>query len=75
MTPGIRVYRWIVLLLAAAFFIDRASTENFADLSDFGWQFRYLTIWSLAGSLTAAAMMLTPQYGHRTGRGDVFGRW
>lgn len=71
MPRGVRAYRWVVLLLAAVFFIDRASTETFSDLSDFGWQFRYLTIWALTGSLIAAAMMLTPQYGRRNGRGDV----
>ncbi len=72
MPHGVRVYRWIVLLMAAGFVMDRASIENFADLSDFGWQFRYLTIWALTGSLIAAAMMLTPHYGQRNSRGEVF---
>lgn len=67
-----RAYRWIVLLLALAFFIDRATIEDFADWSDFGWQFRYLTIWALTGSLIAAALMLTRRFGQRDGRGAVF---
>lgn len=71
MPRGIRTYRWIVLLLAVAFFLDRATVEDFADASDFGWQFRYLTIWALTGSMVAAALMLTPQFGRRDGRGAV----
>ncbi|WP_238547925.1 androgen-induced gene 1 family protein [Meridianimarinicoccus roseus] len=72
MPPSVRTYRWLVLLLAAAFFVDRALTEDFTDLSDFGWQFRYLTIWALTGSLVAAALMLTPRFGAPDARGAVF---
>ncbi|MGS4946954.1 hypothetical protein ACVDG3_15865 [Meridianimarinicoccus sp. RP-17] len=72
MPQSSRAYRWIVLLLAIVFFIDRATVEDFADWSDFGWQFRYLTIWALTGSLVAAAMMLTRRFGQRDGRGAVF---
>ena len=72
MSRGTRTYRWIVLLLAVAFFVDRATVEDFSDWSDFGWQFRYLTIWALTGSLVAAALVLTPRFGRRDGPGAVF---
>lgn len=68
----LRTYRWIVLLLAIGFFVDRATVEDFTDWSDFGWQFRYLTIWALTGSLVAAALMLTPRFGQPDGRAAVF---
>jgi hypothetical protein len=67
-----KTYRWIVLLLAAFFFLDRMTVETFTDLSDFGWQFRYLTIWALTGSLIVAAMMLTPAFGRADARGALF---
>jgi hypothetical protein len=72
MSRRIRTYRWVVLLLAIAFFLDRATVEDFSDWSDFGWQFRYLTIWALTGSLVAAGLMLTPRFGQLDGRGAVF---
>lgn len=70
--PGwVRVYRWGVLLLAAFYFIDRFSVETY-DLTNFGWQFRYLTIWALTLSLVAGAMMLTPALGSPDKRGAIF---
>lgn len=65
----IRAYRLIVLALVAFYFVDRFFVENF---DEFGWQFRYLTIWALTGSLIAAAMMLTDRFGGRDDRGAVF---
>jgi hypothetical protein len=64
-------YRWIVLLLAAFYFVDRFAVETYS-LDEFGWQFRYLTIWALSMSLVSAAMMTTRTFGRRDGRGSVF---
>ena len=71
MDRPVRLYRWIVLGLAAFYFVDRFGVETYT-LDNFGWQFRYMTIWALTGSLIAAAMMLSPAYGQRDGRGAVF---
>ena len=72
MSRPVTLYRWCVLLLAAFFFLDRFTAEDFGNMAEFGWQFRYLTIWALTGSLIAAAMMLTPAYGRPGPRGEVF---
>lgn len=71
MPTWVRTYRWIVLLLAAFYFVDRITVETY-DLSNFGWQFRYLTIWALTLSMITAAMMLTPAFGMPDRRGAVF---
>jgi hypothetical protein len=72
MTRTVTIYRWCVLLLAAFFFIDRFSAEDFGNMAEFGWQFRYLTIWALTLSMIAAAMMLTRAYGRPDDRAAVF---
>jgi len=71
MPRSVIAYRWGVLLLAAFYFLDRAAVESFV-WHDFGWQFRYLTVWSLTLNLIAAAMMLTRQFGRPDGAGGVF---
>lgn len=64
-------YRWFVFALAAFYFVDRARTTTYG-LDDFGWQFRYLTIWALTLSLIAAALMLARRFGAPDGRGAVY---
>jgi len=71
MSRRVRTYRVMVLLLAAFYFVDRATQETYA-WHEFGWQFRYLTIWALTMSLIAAAMMLTRTYGGADRRGAGF---
>jgi len=54
-SKAVTTYRWIVFLLALGYFILEFFTTG---SSDFGWQFRYLTIWGLTANLVVAAMML-----------------
>jgi hypothetical protein len=63
MSRPVLIFRWIVLILAAFYFADRFRVEEFGNMEEFGWQFRYLTIWGLTGSLIAAVLMLIPEYG------------
>lgn len=70
-TPAVTAYRCFVFALAAFYFLDRAAAEIYA-LDDFGWQFRYLTIWALTMSLVSAGLMLTRRFGQRDGRAAVF---
>lgn len=70
MSRPVRAYRLVVLALAAFYFVDQFATATW-DWDDFGWQFRYLTIWGLTGSLIAAAMMTTRAYGRADRRGAL----
>lgn len=70
MSLPIRLFRLSVLALAAFYFVDRFSAETYV-WDNFGWQFRYLTIWGLTGSLIVAAMMLTRAYGRPDRAGAV----
>ncbi|MEM1130091.1 MAG: hypothetical protein AAGH83_06150 [Pseudomonadota bacterium] len=72
MSRRVLVYRLCVLALALFYFIDRFSLEDYRDFSDFGWQFRYLTIWALTGSLIAAAAMLVPGLGAPGPRWSIY---
>ena len=50
------VWRLGVMLLAAGFWAHQFALQ---DLADFGWQFRYLSIWALSvGLLASAAVVL-----------------
>ncbi|RMD48686.1 MAG: hypothetical protein D6832_03375 [Alphaproteobacteria bacterium] len=68
-TPAVRVFRGIVLALAAFYWIE---TWFETDLSAFGWQFRYLTIWGLTFNLIAAALMVARSRGRTKRRFDGF---
>ena len=70
MSRPVLVFRLIVFALAAAYFADRFSAESYV-WDNFGWQFRYLTIWGLTGSLIVAALMLTPRFGRPDRHGAV----
>lgn len=48
-------YRWAVFVLALGYFFYQFTQT---DLSAFGWQFRFLTIWGLTANLIAAWLML-----------------
>jgi len=48
-------FRWLVFLLALGFWLYQFTQTN---LSAFGWQFRFLTIWALSANLIVAAQML-----------------
>lgn len=71
MPARVRLFRIGVLALAIVYSVDRATFESWA-LHDFGWQFRYLTIWALTLSLISAALMLTPAFGRPDTRGAGF---
>ena len=71
MSVTVRLYRLVVFLLAGFYFVDRFAAEGFV-WDNFGWQFRYMTIWALTLSLISAAMMLIPYYGRRGEPGSVF---
>ena len=64
--PRVIAYRVAVLVLAAAYSVERALAETWV-MADFGWQFRYLTNWALTLSLISAGLMLTARYGRRDG--------
>lgn len=63
MSPAVRTYRWIVFLLAAFYFAEQFWVREFGNMDKFGWQFRYLTIWALTGSMISAGLMLRPGWG------------
>jgi hypothetical protein len=70
MPRHVLLFRCVVLALAAVYFLDRFTVETWV-WNNFGWQFRYLTIWGLTGSLIVAALMLTPRYGRPDRHGAV----
>lgn len=72
MRRSVLAFRWVVLLLAVIFFVDRAGVEDLGNMSEFGWQFRYLTIWALTASMISAALMLSSRFGGQDDRGAVF---
>lgn len=72
MSRPVLVFRVIVLILAAFYFADRFRVEEFGNMAEFGWQFRYLTIWGLTGSLIAAMLMLIPSWGAPGPKGAIF---
>ncbi len=65
----ITAFRILVLLLAAFY-----SLEQFTNLkpASIGWQFRFLTIWTLTANLIVAAQMLRLQLGRTTHRWEAF---
>ena len=54
-STAVTTYRWFVFLLALGYFILEFFTTG---KSDFGAQFRYLTIWGLTANLIVAWLML-----------------
>ncbi|WP_193143100.1 MULTISPECIES: hypothetical protein [unclassified Meridianimarinicoccus] len=72
MSRPVLIYRLVVLALTAFYFADRFRVEDFGNMAEFGWQFRYLTIWALTGSLVAAALMLVPALGRPGPKAEVF---
>lgn len=67
-TRPVTIYRWLVFLLAAFFFV-----ESFRNLQAdaFGWQFRFLTYWGLALSFVSAFFMLRRSLGREPRRMEV----
>lgn len=63
----IRIYRWIVFLLAAGYCLR---TIIFGDYEKFGASFRYLTIWALFLSFFCASRMIALEEGRTTRRFD-----
>jgi hypothetical protein len=64
-----RIFRWIVFLLAAFYCLR---TLFFADFTNFGGPFRFLTIWALFFSFFAASRMMAIEEGRSTRRWDGF---
>lgn len=64
-----RIFRWIVLLLAAFYCLR---TLFLGDFSEFGGPFRYLTIWALFFSFFAASRMMALEEGRSARRWDGF---
>jgi hypothetical protein len=52
---NVKVFRWIVLLLASGFWLSQFTT---ALAEGFGLQFRFLTVWGLTVYVVIAALML-----------------
>lgn len=63
------IYRWIVFLLAAGYAVR---TLIYADFSNFGGPFRFLTIWALFASFWSASRMMAIEEGRSTRRWDGF---
>lgn len=59
-TPKLAIFRWTVLLLAVFYWLELF--RRFAP-EEFGWQFRFLTIWALTLSVVSAAAMLNHMRG------------
>ncbi len=66
---AVTTYRWIVFLLALGYFILEFFTTG---KSDFGAQFRYLTIWGLTANLIVAGLMLRYSLGYSTRTCNAF---
>ena len=49
-------FRFIVFILALGYWIYQFFTVD--SWSDYGWQFRYLTVWTLTANLIVATQML-----------------
>lgn len=64
-----RIFRWVVFLLAAFYCLR---TLFFADFSNFGGPFRYLTIWALFLSFFCASRMMALEEARSTRRWDGF---
>ncbi|MEM8729654.1 MAG: hypothetical protein AAGF79_07005 [Pseudomonadota bacterium] len=62
-TRHVRIYRWIVLLLAAGYLAYQIATGTRWEA---GGAFRFLTIWALALSCYSASRMLALSYGRIT---------
>ncbi len=69
MTNTVRIFRWIVFLLAAAYCLR---TLVFSSFEHFGGPFRYLTIWALFMSFFAASRMMALVENRSTRRWDGF---
>ena len=65
----IKAFRIVVFALTVLY-----SAEQFIDLDPdtFGWQFRYLTIWTLTANMIVAFQMLRLSYGRSTQRWESF---
>lgn len=63
------LYRLIVFLLAAFYWLE---LFRHLDPTAFGWQFRYLTIWTLTANLLVSAQMLRLSLGRTTARWESF---
>ena len=69
MTQKIILFRWVVFILALGFWNQQFLL---ADLSKFGIQFRFLTIWTLTFNVIVAFQMLKTSQGNTTARWDGF---
>jgi hypothetical protein len=69
MTKTVRIFRWIVFLLAAGYCLR---TLAFSSFEHFAGPFRYLTIWALFMSFFAASRMMALVEGRSTRRWDGF---
>jgi hypothetical protein len=72
MTKTVRIFRWIVFLLAAGYCLR---TLAFSSFEHFAGPFRYLTIWALFMSFFAASRMMALVEGRSTCRGQRNGRF
>lgn len=68
-TSFARGYRWFVLAITLFYFINQFFAT---DLSIFGWQFRFLTIWALTASLISAFFMVRLAMGWSDKRHEVW---
>jgi hypothetical protein len=62
-------FRILVLLLAGFYWLEQFTHLN---PNSIGWQFRFLTIWTLTANLIVAGQMLRLQLGHTTTRCQAF---
>lgn len=65
----IKAFRIVVFLLTVFYFLEQFRGLN---PDHFGWQFRYLTIWTLTANMIVAAQMLRLSYGRTTQRWEAF---
>lgn len=69
MANPVLLWRWIVAALAVGFFLYQFTTTN---LSAFGWQFRFLTIWGLTANMIVAVLMLRLSMGRSSRDHNAF---
>lgn len=65
----VKTYRWAVLVVTLYYFLYRFFQT---DLSVFGWQFRFLTIWALTASLVSAWNMVRLSMGWSDNRHETW---
>lgn len=71
MTQIARPFRLFVFALTLFYFVEQFFAQTYV-WHNFGWQFRYLTIWGATASMIVAGLMLRQSFAAPDDRGAVF---